>query len=97
MDLTPIEYIQSIIDIDINIIRQQFGMIKLDKSCHNKKIITLSGGQKARIALVKLILMKPHFIILLLKFSIRNKERLARQAMFGFQGKVLCQREVSRL
>jgi len=63
-DLTPVEYIQSSMEVDINIIRQQFGMIKLDKTCLVKKISTLSGGQKARVAIVKLILMNPHFLIL---------------------------------
>ena len=63
LDMTPIEYIQTL-DVDINIIRQQFGKIKLDKNCYDKKIGELSGGQKARIALVKLILMKPHVLIL---------------------------------
>ena len=62
-DMTPIEYIQTL-SIDINIIRQQFGKIKLESSCYNKKIKELSGGQKARVALVKLILMKPHLLIL---------------------------------
>ena len=64
-NMTPIEYIiKSIYEIDINTIRQQFGKIKLDKSCHNKLISELSGGQKARVALVKLILMAPHLLIL---------------------------------
>jgi ATPase subunit of ABC transporter with duplicated ATPase domains len=62
-DMTPIEYIQTL-SVDINIIRQQFGKIKLEKNCYDKKIGELSGGQKARIALVKLILMKPHVLIL---------------------------------
>jgi ATP-binding cassette subfamily F protein 1 len=61
-ELTPIEYIQK--NADINTIRQQFGKIKLDKSCYDKKICELSGGQKARVALVNLILMKPHVLIL---------------------------------
>ena len=62
-ELTPIEYIMKSCS-DINMIRQQFGKIKLDKECFNKKISELSGGQKARVALVQIILMQPHLLIL---------------------------------
>ena len=64
LDITPIEYILSTTKVDINTMRQQFGKIKLDKNCYDKKICKLSGGQKARVALVQLILMKPHLLIL---------------------------------
>ena len=63
-DMTPIEYILSTTTSELNTVRQYFGKIKLDKTCYDKKICELSGGQKARIALVKLILMKPHLLIL---------------------------------
>ena len=62
-DLTPIEYIMKICP-DINIIRKNFGKIKLDSVSQTKKINELSGGMKARVALVYLILLKPHFLIL---------------------------------
>jgi len=63
-DMTPLDYLLSFNNTDINTIRQHFGKIKLDKSCYNKNIQHLSGGQKARVALVKIFLMKPHFLIL---------------------------------
>jgi ATP-binding cassette subfamily F protein 1 len=63
-DMTPIEYILSSTKVDINSVRQQLGKIKLEKICYDKKISDLSGGQKARVALVQLILMKPHILIL---------------------------------
>ena len=62
-DLTPIEYIMKICP-DINTIRKNFGKIKLESSSHNKKISELSGGMKARVAMVYLILKQPHFLIL---------------------------------
>jgi ATP-binding cassette subfamily F protein 1 len=63
-DKTPVEYIMSTLNVDINCIYQYFGKIKLDKISYNKPIHSLSGGQKARVALVKLILMQPHLLIL---------------------------------
>ena len=54
----------STLNIDINCIYKNFGKIKLDKISYNKPIHSLSGGQKARVALVKLILMQPHLLIL---------------------------------
>ncbi len=44
-------------------VRKYLGTIKLEASAHNKKIGELSGGQKARVAMVKLIIERPHFLL----------------------------------
>ena len=44
-------------------VRKYLGSIKLESSAHNSLIGTLSGGQKARVALVNLIFERPHFIL----------------------------------
>jgi ATP-binding cassette subfamily F protein 1 len=73
MNQTPIEYITNMIEqhnIDIDsskkeqYIRRHMGNLKLDGASHVKKICELSGGQKARIAIISLILQKPHFLLL---------------------------------
>jgi ATP-binding cassette subfamily F protein 3 len=71
LDQTPVEYLRSIIPdtcivngaIDQSV-RCYLGQVKLDASTHNKKISELSGGQKARVAIVKLIFQQPHCLIL---------------------------------
>ena len=60
---TPIEYLLEFGEKEFEI-RKLLGRIKLEGSAHKQKISTLSGGQKARVALVKLILQRPHFIFL---------------------------------
>ncbi len=72
-DKTPIEflvdYAPSNEDIGKNmlkheIVRSYLGKIKLEPSAHNKLIGELSGGQKARVAFVKLIFEKPQILLL---------------------------------
>ena len=72
-DKTPIEFLQDYapspesIGKDINkyeIVRNYLGKIKLESSAHNKLIGELSGGQKARVAFVKLIFEKPQILLL---------------------------------
>lgn len=63
-DKTPIEFLTEYFDTDHEIIRSYFGKIKLESSVHNKLISQLSGGQKARVALIKLILESPHLLLL---------------------------------
>lgn len=61
---TPIEYIETIDpNLSVQIIRKYLGSIGLEGSVHNNKINTLSGGQKARVTLIALFVLKPHIIL----------------------------------
>jgi ATPase subunit of ABC transporter with duplicated ATPase domains len=69
-DQNPVEYLKTIIpneyiknDVEESV-RNYLGQIKLDTKSHYQLISELSGGQKARVALIKLIFTQPHFIIL---------------------------------
>ena len=70
MDKTPIEYLLERVPDNLmesnreNTVRSYLGCVKLEGSAHNKKIGELSGGQKARVALVKLIFQQPHILLL---------------------------------
>lgn len=71
LNKTPIEYLRSIIPKDLikngmveQSIRSYLGQVKLESSAHHKIIGELSGGQKARIAIIKLIFIQPHVLIL---------------------------------
>lgn len=71
LDDTPLEYLRSIIPAEFvkngaidQSIRGYLGQVKLEATAHNKKISELSGGQKARVAIVKLIFQQPHCLIL---------------------------------
>jgi ATP-binding cassette subfamily F protein 1 len=72
-DKTPIEFLQDytpsteLIGKQLNkyeIIRSYLGKIKLESSAHNKLIGELSGGQKARVAFVKLLFDRPQILLL---------------------------------
>jgi ATP-binding cassette subfamily F protein 1 len=70
MDKTPIEYLIDRIPDNLKdgnreiTVRSYLGNVKLEGNAHNKKINELSGGQKARVALVKLIFQQPHVLLL---------------------------------
>ena len=71
LDQTPIEYLRSIIPHEFvkyggidQSVRGYLGQVKLEASGHNKKISELSGGQKARVAIIKLIFQQPHCLVL---------------------------------
>jgi ATP-binding cassette subfamily F protein 1 len=70
MDQTPIDYLKHIIPENLiesnreGTVRSYLGRLKLEGSAHNKLIKELSGGQKARVALVKLIFQQPHILLL---------------------------------
>ena len=70
MDKTPVEYLLDRIPDNLiegnreNTVRSYLGRLKLEGTAHNKKINELSGGQKARVALVKLIFQQPHILLL---------------------------------
>ena len=65
---TPIEFLMDIIPVDtsnkIETVRKYLGSISLEGSAHKKLIGELSGGQKARVALVKLMFDSPHILLL---------------------------------
>lgn len=68
---TPIQYLQMIIPKEFikggmveQSVRSYLGQVKLEPSAHNKPIGELSGGQKARVAIIKLIFLQPHVLIL---------------------------------
>jgi ATP-binding cassette, subfamily F, member 1 len=71
-DKTPIEFLTDLYpneELEENklkeeIIRGYLGKINLESSAHTKLISELSGGQKARVAFVKLIFEKPHILLL---------------------------------
>jgi len=72
-DKTPIEFLSDYaptsddigkVMIKHEIVRSYLGKIKLEASAHNKLIGELSGGQKARVAFVKLIFEKPQILLL---------------------------------
>lgn len=72
-DKTPIEFLLDYLPstdifekklIKDEIIRSYLGKIKLESSAHTKLIGELSGGQKARVAFVKLIFDRPQILLL---------------------------------
>jgi len=69
-DKTATEYLESIIPKELiknNItesVRSYLGQLKIEPIYHNKKISELSGGQKAKVSIIKLIFSKPHLLIL---------------------------------
>ena len=67
-DKTPIEFLMDMIPVKTNnkieTVRKYLGSISLDGSSHTKLIGELSGGQKARVALVKLMFDSPHMLLL---------------------------------
>ena len=70
LDQSPVEYLESIFPEKlqsvnkIHTIRGYLGQMRLEGKAHVQKIGELSGGQKARVAMVKLIFTLPHFILL---------------------------------
>ena len=65
-DKTPIEFLGNLLTekLDEQQIRSYLGRINLESTAHTKLIGELSGGQKARVALIKLIFEKPHILLL---------------------------------
>jgi ATP-binding cassette subfamily F protein 1 len=71
LDQTPVQFLQSIIPKNLvkdgmveQSVRSFLGQVKLEPTAHHKLIGELSGGQKARIAIVNLMFKQPHALIL---------------------------------
>lgn len=70
LDLTPVEYLSNMIPDEFisqsreQSVRSYLGRVRLEPSAHKKPIRELSGGQKARVAIVHLIFLKPNCLIL---------------------------------
>jgi len=98
LNKTPIQYLQTIIPKDFvkdgmveQSIRSYLGQVKLEPSSHHKTIGELSGGQKARVAIIKLIFLQPHILILdepTNHLDIETVESLI-DALVDFEGGVL--------
>ena len=63
-DKSPTEYLTELFNIESLEVRKVLGRVKLESSHHLKLISELSGGQKARVAIAKLILEENDFLIL---------------------------------
>jgi ATP-binding cassette subfamily F protein 1 len=73
LNKNPLEYLEEFVpNTDLfnkkmtkhEIIRKYLGKIKLESNSHTKLIKELSGGQKARVAFIKLIFEKPQILLL---------------------------------
>ena len=63
-DKSPTEYLTELFNIESLEVRKVLGRVKLEPSHHLKLISELSGGQKARVAIAKLMLEENDFLIL---------------------------------
>jgi ATP-binding cassette subfamily F protein 1 len=98
-DLTPVEYLKNLVPKDLILegadrektVRAYLGRVKLEGSAHNKLIKELSGGQKARVAFIKLIFHQPHLLLLdepTNHLDIETVEALI-EGLKGFEGGVI--------
>jgi ATP-binding cassette subfamily F protein 1 len=67
-DKTPVDFLYDLLPFDSEnkkeTIRSYLGRINLESAAHTKLISELSGGQKARVAFIKLIFESPHILLL---------------------------------
>lgn len=63
-DRSPTEYLTELFNMESLEVRKILGRVKLETSHHLKLISELSGGQKARVAIAKLMLEQNDFLIL---------------------------------
>ncbi len=71
LDQTPVDYLKTMIPNNFigaggpeQSVRSFLGRVRLEPSAHKKLIGELSGGQKARVAIVQLVFMCPNCLIL---------------------------------
>lgn len=60
----PISYLQRVHSFKPEKIREWLGKIGIPGGIHTKDISTLSGGQKARVALIDILMGNPHLLLL---------------------------------
>ena len=69
-DKTPVEYLESKVPDGLKTgtpeqtVRKYLGTMKLESQAHTSLIGNLSGGQKARVALISIIFDQPHLILM---------------------------------
>jgi len=65
LNQSAIDYLNTIDpELGIHNIRKYLGTIGLDGKLHTKPMNILSGGQKARVVLISIIIKQPHILIL---------------------------------
>jgi ATPase subunit of ABC transporter with duplicated ATPase domains len=64
LDLSPVDFIRTKIDINEESARRYLGTIGLPAENHLIPIGSLSGGQKARVLLISILVDKPHILFL---------------------------------
>lgn len=64
VDLTAVNWLQEKYDMKEDILRSWLGRAGLEGAAHKLPMGQLSGGQKVRVALVDLQLLKPHILLL---------------------------------
>jgi len=98
-NITPVEYLKNLVPKDLILegadrektVRAYLGRVKLEGTAHNKLIKELSGGQKARVAFIKLIFHQPHLLLLdepTNHLDIETVEALI-EGLKGFEGGVI--------
>lgn len=67
-DKSPVEFLVDKLPVDVSDkqqkVREYLGSVGLEGAAHTKLISQLSGGQKARVAFVKLMFDSPHMLLL---------------------------------
>lgn len=62
---SAVEYLLSLNStLKLQTLRKELGSVGLEGKLHHQKIKHLSGGEKARVVLASLVMMKPHLLIL---------------------------------
>jgi len=88
---TPTEYLMRLFDLPVEKARRQLGSFGLQSHAHTVKMMDLSGGQKARVALAELTLSAPDVVILdepTNNLDIESIDALA-EALNDYQGGVI--------
>jgi ATPase subunit of ABC transporter with duplicated ATPase domains len=67
---TPIEFLEEVVSAyrqgedPQQIVRKYLGTIGLDGKMHKQQMKSFSGGQKARVVMVQMLIMAPHLLLL---------------------------------
>lgn len=82
---TPSEYPMRLFDLPYEKARKQLGTFGLSSHAHTIKMMDLSGGQKARVALAELCLNAPDVVILVTKLLKLIRHYLTRAYRMNLQ------------